>query len=91
MYKEIHILFFYCLKHGIKAELKSLFDGYKICFPNGGDIIQHRYSYGACNGCVEPAIGSRMDYEAVPLNVAKRLVYSHREKLNRRIGDGQQG
>ena len=83
-YKEIQRLYFYCLKQGIQASLENLYDGYKICFPNGGDFVQHQYSYGAKNSCVEPAIGSRLDYTAVPLENAKQLVKRHKDKLNKR-------
>jgi hypothetical protein len=88
MYKEIHMLYFYCLKHGIKAELVEFIDGYAIRFPNGGDVVQHRFSYGSCDGCVEPAIGSRLDYCAVPLEKAKRLIKRNKERLNKEKEDG---
>lgn len=82
MYKEIQMLYFYCLKHGIKAELAEFHDGYAIKFPNGGDFVQHRFSYGSHNGCVEPAIGSRLDYSAVTLKQAMGLVKRHKDRLN---------
>lgn len=81
-YMEILALYEYCKKIGINAILESFFDGYVIRFPNGSDFIQHGWSYGSKNGCVEPAIGSKLDYTAVPLDNAKRLVYRHKEKLN---------
>lgn len=80
-YREIQELFEYCRKAGIDAVLEKLYDGYKILFPNGGDVVQHYGSYGAENGCVEPAIGCRLDYSAVPLANAKRLVLRHRDRL----------
>lgn len=87
-YKEIIQLFEYCQKIGVKATLKELFDGYKICFPSGHDFVQHRFSYYSIDGYVEPAIGCEDDYTAVTLENAKRLVKQHREKLNRRAPYG---
>lgn len=81
MYNEILLLYDYCIKIGIPATLDYLFDGYKISFPNGGDVVQHCGSYGNYSGCVEPAIGSRLDFTAVPLKNAKRLIKRHKEKL----------
>lgn len=81
MYKEILLLYDYCIKIGIPATLEDLFDGYVIKFPNGGDVVQHFGSYGNFSGCVEPAIGSRLDYSSVPLKNAKRLIKRHKEKL----------
>lgn len=83
-YKEIHCLYFYCLKIGLKVEISELFDGYKLSFPNGGDFVQHYGSYGSAVGCVEPAIGSRLDYTAVSLTSAKSLVKRHRERLSKK-------
>ena len=64
-YKEILELFEYCKEIGLNARLERLFDGHVIRFDGYGDIIQHEYSYGSKNGCVEPAIGSELDYTAV--------------------------
>ena len=88
IYREIIELFDYCKKLGINAELIPHFDGYVIRFPNGSDFIQHKHSYGCNNGCVEPAVGSRLDYSAVPLKNAKALVRRHRDKLCR-VGEGE--
>lgn len=82
-YEEIQRLFAYCIKVGIAVKMIRLFDGYKICFPNGADFIQHEGSYGCDSGCVEPAIGCRMDYTAVPLKNAKALVRYHKDRLNK--------
>lgn len=82
-YKEIHELYRYCEKLSISAILEPMFDGFAIRFPNGGDFIQHRGSYGCNSGCVEPAIGSQLDYTAVPLKNAKLLVKRHKERLCR--------
>lgn len=82
-YKEIKELYNYCIKIGISAKFEHLHDGYKICFPNGGDCIQHSCSYGNDVGCVEPAIGCKWDYTAVPLKKAKALVRYRKERLNK--------
>ena len=81
-YKEILELHRYCEKIGVHAELKTFFDGYVIRFQNGGDVIQHRCSYGNDCGCVEPAIRSKVDYSAVSLQKAKALIRRHKDKLN---------
>lgn len=83
-YAEIQKLYHYCISLGIKAKLEELFDGYKICFPDGSDFIQHQYSYGGEYGFVEPAIRSRLDYSEISLDQAKALVRYHKERLNRR-------
>lgn len=82
-YNEIKELYKYCAKIGINAVLETLYDGYAIRFPNGGDFIQHQRSYGGDLGCVEPAIGCRTDYTAVSLRNAKTLVKYHKDRLNR--------
>jgi hypothetical protein len=81
-YIEIIKLFTYCSDIGIRCTLLPLYDGYKILFRNGGDVVQHSGSYGGTCGCVEPNIGSRLDYTAVSLKNAKLLVRRHKEKLN---------
>lgn len=85
MYKEILELYEYCKKIGINATIEQLFDGYKITFPNGSDVIQHIYSYGAYDGCVEPAINSKLDFTAVSLKNAKQLIKRHKERLNNEV------
>lgn len=82
-YEEIQKLYSYCIKIGVAAEMTPLFDGYQICFPNGADFIQHGGSYGHDSGCVEPAIGCKWDYTAVPLKKAKALVRYHKDRLNK--------
>ena len=82
-YKEIGQLYKYCTKIGIVCTMEKLYDGYKIFFPKSkGDFVQHRGSYGADYGRIEPAIGCRLDYSAVSLKRAKALVKYHKAKLN---------
>lgn len=91
-YSEIIKLHEYCVKIGVECVLQKMFDGYAIRFNNGGDFVQHYGSYGHDAGCVEPAIGSRVDYTAVTLKNAKALVKRHKDKLNkppkRRVNNG---
>ena len=82
-YKEILELHKYCKKIGVHTELRRLYDGYHILFKNGGDVIQHRYSYGSACGYVEPTFGSDWDYSAVSLQKAKELIRRHKDKLNK--------
>ena len=83
-YKEINELYDFCVKHKIKARFESLYDGYAIRFPNGGDIKQHRYSYGSAKGFLEPAIGCAIDYTPVPIVLAKLLVKERYGKENKK-------
>lgn len=83
-YNEILELFEYCKSIGIDATIERLFDGYIIRLSRYGDFIQHQFSYGCQNGCVEPAIGSKLDYTAVPLEKAKELAREFKEKQNGR-------
>ena len=80
-YKEIQVLYEYCLKIGINANLEPLRDGYAIRFPNGGDIAQHEGTYGSGAGCVELNIGCPLDFIPVSLRRAKRLVRCYEAKL----------
>ena len=82
-YKEIQELYAFCREIGIDAELEHLFDGFKLCFPNGGDFVQHYASYGGKYGYVEPAIGCNRDYTAVEVSKAKLLVRKNKDRLNR--------
>lgn len=84
-YKEIRELHEYCLKIGVQSTISPMFDGYVICFNNGGDFVQHYGSYGCKCGCVEPAIGCRLDYTAVELKNAKALVRYHKDRLNKGV------
>lgn len=84
-YNEILQLYEYCKKIGISATLNEFLDGFVIRFPNGGDVVQHFGSYGNSIGCVEPAIGSRLDYTGVPLKKAKLLLKRHKEQLNKKM------
>lgn len=86
-YNEIVELYQYCKIIGVHAKLLEMDGGYKILFPNGSDFVQHKYSYGSKCGYVEPAIGCRLDYTAVSLKSAKRLVEYHKNRLNRRMGE----
>lgn len=82
-YTEIKALFRYCRKTGIDCAIMPFKDGYKIVFPNGGDVVQHSGSYGADNGCVEFAIGSRADYKATALRNAKQIARRNKDRLSK--------
>ena len=86
-YTEIIELYEYCKKIGVHAKMYPLYDGFCIRFENGGDFVQHHGSYGSGCGCVEPAIGCRLDYKAVPLENAKSLVKRHKARLNCEKGE----
>ena len=86
-YNEILELYEYCNKIGVQATLEETWDGYAIRFPCGADFVQHYGSYGSKAGFVEPAIGCKLDYTAVSLKSAKRLVEYHKNRLNRRAED----
>lgn len=86
-YPQILKLYEYCKKIGIDAELSELYDGYKITFANGSDVVQHAYSYLGSQGCVEPAIRSKLDYSPTELKNAKQLVCRHKERLNGKKND----
>ena len=81
-YNEILKLFEYCKNIGIQCELTRHCGGYHIRFKSGGDVIQHDYSYGNTDGCVEFCIGSKVDFTAVPLKRAKIIIRKNKEKLN---------
>lgn len=89
LYNEILELYEYCNKIGVQATLEKMWDGYAIRFPCGADFVQHNGSYGSKAGFVEPAIGCKLDYTAVSLKSAKRLVEYHKNRLNRRAEDGK--
>lgn len=75
MYNEIRILYSWCKEKGISCTIEPLFDGFKICFADGADIVQHQFIYGAENGCVEPAgIDDEVDYSAVPLIEMEKIL-----------------
>lgn len=85
-YIEIQKLYEYCKRIGVDATIEPLYDGYAIRFPCGGDFVQHKYSYGGEIGFVEPAIYCSLDYTAVSLTSAKRLVKYHKKRLNANKG-----
>lgn len=81
-YYEIWALWAYCKRHDIPAEMESLFDGWKLVFPNGGDFVQHEFSYMSIRGDLEPAIGCEDDFSPVGLDDARALVLKHRQRLS---------
>lgn len=75
MYNEIRKLYYWCKEKGIPCTMEPLLDGFQIRFIDDADIIQHRISYGANNGCVEPAgIDKKVDYSAVSLTEIQEIL-----------------
>lgn len=81
-YFEIWALWNYCKRQDIPVEIEPLFDGWKLVFPNGDDIVQHAFSYMGTSGALEPAIGCEDDFSPVTLEEAKVLVLKHRQRLS---------
>lgn len=73
MYKEIISLHEWCEEQNISCTISNLYDGYKITFKNGSDVIQHMGSYGSEEGYVEPA-GFSISYAPVTIEQMKDLI-----------------
>ena len=73
LYQEIVSLYKWCQKQGIPCDIEQLFDGYKILFADGADVVQHSYSYRAREGYVEPA-GMEKSYEPVSIKEIKKII-----------------
>lgn len=73
----------YCSKIGLNHEFYEYLDGFKIKFANGDDCVQHKYSYGNSENCIEFAcnFSSRISYKATSLQNAKRFVHKYKDKL----------
>ena len=68
MYKEIQELYKWCVAANISCTLESLYDGYKIKFSDGADMVQHCGSYRGKEGYIEPAgFSEEYDYSPVAL------------------------
>lgn len=75
MYKQILALHLMCEDRSIPHTITRLYDGYKIEFPRGEDIVQHFGSYRADEGYVEPAgFGDEYDYQPQTLATAWGLI-----------------
>ena len=72
-YQEIVKLYQWCKENGIICTMESLWDGFKITFIDGSDVVQHRYSYGSERGCVEPC-GMERAYTAVDVATIKKIL-----------------
>lgn len=73
MFIEIIELYKWCVIQGIPCEIKRLYDGHIIIFPDGSDMVQHSGSYASKQGYVEPACFS-ISYEPVTIDTAKKLI-----------------
>lgn len=54
MYKQILALHLMCRDRQIPHTLENLYDGYKMQFPDGADIVQHLGSYEARGVALNP-------------------------------------
>ena len=85
-YQEIQLLAMYW-QNDLKSEctLSRLWDGYKIVFPNGADVIQHSGSYGGKEGCVEFAgVDDDIDYSAIDLPTALNILKVFYDELSQK-------
>lgn len=74
-YKQIQLIHQQLAKYNIPHTFSRLYDGYKILFANGVDMVQHCGSYGAHFGCVEPAgFGAEYDYTPISYIAALNLI-----------------
>jgi hypothetical protein len=80
----IELAAYWQINLGGSGELSRAYDGYKYKFPSGADVIQHQYSYGCDEECVEfaglPIEG--LNYVAIPIEEAKELVETFFDELS---------
>ena len=81
-YSQIKELYEFCKEHEVKCELETLFDGYVIKFNHrrGGDVVQHRGSYGSQSGMLEFGFTGydEVDFKPVTLTEAKDFIARHK-------------
>ena len=65
---------------GDVVKFENLWDGYKITFPNGADIVQHSGSYQSKLGCVEPA-GMPCAFRPITIEKAKKIITKNQKNL----------
>lgn len=85
-YKEIQLLAMFW-HNDLKSEftLSRMYDGYQLRFPNGADVVQHQYSYGSQEGCVEFAgVDDEIDYSAIDLNTAFNILEVFHDELSKK-------
>lgn len=85
-YKKIQLLAMYW-RNGLKSEctLLRIWDGYQIYFPNGADVIQHKYSYDGEKGCVEFAgVDDEIDYSPIDFNTALNILEVFHDELSKK-------
>ena len=84
-YKEIQLLAMYW-KNDLKSEctLSRWYDGYKLRFPNGANVVQHPGSCGSQEGCVEFAgVDDDIDYSAIDFPTALNILKVFHDELSR--------
>ena len=77
MYNEILRLYSWCVANKIKVEKIPMFDGWKLDFGDGRDIVQHFGSYGSQNGKVEPYGFGKFHCVPVSLATAEILICTY--------------
>jgi hypothetical protein len=85
-YKEIQLLAMFW-HNDLKGEctLSRLWDGYKLTFPNGADVIQHQYSYGSQEGCVEfGGVDDDIDFSAIDFETALNILKVFHDELSKK-------
>lgn len=85
-YQEILLLADYWQKVlGGKCTISCLYDGYKLTFPNGANVIQRRHSYGSDVGCVEFAgVDDDIDYSAIDYQTARNILEAFHDELSKK-------
>lgn len=85
-YIEIQLLAMFW-HNDLKSEctLSKMYDGYQLRFPNGADVIQHRYSYGSQEGCVEfGGVDDDIDYSAIDFTTALNILKVFHDELSKK-------
>lgn len=81
MYNEIVKLYNWIIEEfGDMVGFSELWDGHKITFPNGADIVQHSGSYQSKFGFVEPA-GMPCAYQPITIEKAKKIIIKNQNNL----------
>lgn len=85
-YHEIQLLAMFW-HNELKSEctLVRMYDGYQLRFPSGADVIQHQYSYGSQEGCVEfGGVDDDIDYSAIDFTTALNILKAFHDELSKK-------
>lgn len=83
-YTEIQLLAMYW-QNDLKSECAflNIYDGYQIRFPNGADVVQHKYSYGGPEGYLEFAgVDEEIDYAPIDFETAFNILKVFHDELS---------